>query len=191
MPLLAGLVILGLALCTAPKAEAVRWEGVTDIDMLHQVQKDLDQAVKDNVKVLNVSLSSPGGPVLTSLEIAKLVRDTSERTGLIVEIHASMLCASGCTWVLASGTPGHRYINHDILFLVHSMQDRDGCVTYVPDPKTPDDKATDRIFDMMRSAYMRYTGRSVKEVTEWTTCGKELVGPGELAVQLNMADHTE
>ena len=184
---------LTLLAATNVKAQAiVRWEGATDLDMYHQVQKDLALAVKKHIQVLTVSLSSPGGPVLTSLEIAKLVRDTEETTGLIVEIHASMICASGCTFVLAAGTPGHRYIAREILFLVHSMHNStEECTVYVPDPKTQDDKATDLTFDLMRSAYMRYTGRSLAEVTHWTTCGEELVGKGNLAVMLNMADRTE
>ncbi len=192
LPLVCGLIILLVALANMPTAAAtVRWEGQTDMTMLHQVQEDLDQAAKNNIGILKVSLSSPGGPVLTSLAIAKLVRDTEEKTGLIIEIHASIMCASGCTFVLASGSPGHRYIDKEILFLVHPMQSDGGCVVHVPLPLTQEDKATDVLFDLMRTAYIRYTGHSLKDVTEWTTCGKELVGKGDLALVLNMADKLE
>ena len=82
------LLALSLALCVST-ADAkphktvhdrfVRWEGVTDLDMLKQVRADLDAAVKDRVKTLRVTLTSPGGPVITSLEIARLVRDASDK----------------------------------------------------------------------------------------------------------------
>jgi len=169
----------------------VRWEGVTDLDMLKQVRADIDSAIASNVKILRVYITSGGGPVITSLEIARLVRDTSEQTGMVIEMHAQALCASGCTFVLAAGTPHHRFISRWALFLVHPIQQGGECVVHVDDPKTQDDKATDTILDLMRDHYMRYTGRDKAEVVSWLTCGQEQVGPGALAVSLNMADATE
>lgn len=178
-----------------PKVAHARWEGTTDMDMLHQVQKDLNQAIKDNIEVLQVELSSPGGPVIIGLLIAKTIRDAEEKQGLVVEIHASMLCTSMCTFILASGSPKHRFIDQEILVLVHSMQEQgeDGeykCVVAASKLITQEEKANATLFSLMRTAYMRYTGHSLADVTEWTTCGKELVGKGDLAVQLNMADRT-
>lgn len=177
---------------TPATVKTVRWEGVTDLDLLRQARADLDSAVRSKrVKTLRVYLTSPGGPVITSLEIARLVRETSEKTGLVVEIHAEALCASGCTFILGSGTPGHRFMSRWALFLVHPMQQDGECVMHVDNPQTPNDKATDVLLDLMRDHYMRYTGRSAAEVELWLTCGHEQVGTGELAVRLNLADAAE
>lgn len=199
MKLLSAVVLALVLSCGVAQAKvhptltvkSVRWEGLTDRDMLTQARADLDAAVEAKVKTLRVSLFSPGGPVITSLEIARLVRDTSERTGLIVEIHAEALCASGCTFVLASGTPNHRFISRWALFLVHSMQSNGECVVRVADPQTPEEKASTVLLDLMRDHYIRYTGRPSAEVVGWLTCGREQVGTGELAVHLNLADATE
>jgi ATP-dependent protease ClpP protease subunit len=168
----------------------VRWEGSTDVDMLRQVRADLDAAHKARVGTLRVYLTSPGGPVITSLEIARLVRDASD-AGLVIEMHAEALCASGCTFVLSSGTPGHRFISRSALFLVHPPQDMSGCQSYTPDPQTQDDKVKDTLLELMRDSYMRYTGLPQDLIEFWLTCGNEQVGPGGLAVRLIMADATE
>ena len=175
----------------------VRWEGSTDYNMLKQARGDLELAVALKAKKLNVTITSGGGPVLTSLEIARLVRDTSEKTGLVVEIHATALCASGCTFVLASGTPGHRYISQWALFVVHSMQMSAGfmeaptCVSYITDPKTQDDKATDVVLRLMRDSYTRYTKADPDTVEKWITCGNEQVGRGDLALRMGFVDQVE
>lgn len=210
-------VIAGLMLCFAmnsrswevhkkptgsdPKSDtvkSVRWEGSTDIDMLKQVRDDLTSATAadSKIKTLRVSILSGGGPVITSLEIARLVRDTTERTGLIVEFHAEALCASGCTFVLASGTPKHRFISRWALFLVHppqggSMFGAPTCIEHVDEPKTQDDKVTNALFDLMRDGYVRYTGQAPADVERWLTCGNEQVGNGELAVRMHIADASE
>lgn len=171
--------------------KTVRWEGTTDLDMLRQARSDIDAALAGKFKTLRVYIFSPGGPVITSLEIARLVRDTSEQTGLVIEVHAQALCASGCTFVLASGTPNHRFISRWALFLVHPIQQGGDCVARVADPRTQDEKAATTILDIMRDHYMRYTGRPTAEVVSWLTCGNEQVGTGALAVSLNMADATE
>lgn len=171
--------------------KTVRWEGMTDLDMLKQARSDIDDAITRHVTTLRVSIFSPGGPVITSLEIARLVRDTTENTGLVIEIHAEALCASGCTFVLASGTPHHRFISRWALFLVHPMQVDGECAVRVADPQTQQEKANDVLFDLMRDHYIRYSGRSADEVTGWLTCGHERVGRGDLAVSLNLADATE
>jgi len=193
------LLALSLALCVST-ADAkphktvhdrfVRWEGITDLDMLKQVRADLDSAAKDHVKTLRVSLTSPGGPVITSLEIARLVRDASDK-GLVIEIHAVAICASGCTFVLASGTPKHRFISRWALFLVHPPQQGGECVKRVADPQTPDEKVSDVLLDLMRDHYVRYTGAEPSQAEAWITCGNEQVGNGDLAYKLNMADASE
>jgi ATP-dependent protease ClpP protease subunit len=172
--------------------KSVRWEGSTDNDMLKLAREAVEAATaKDSkIKVLRVSIISGGGPVITSLEIARLLRDASEKKGLIVEIHAEALCASGCTWVLAAGTPGHRYMSAWALFLVHPPQ-RSGCMEYADEAKTEDAKITNALLDLLRDSYIRYTGASKADVEKWLTCGNEQVGRGDLAVKLGFADKAE
>lgn len=90
---------------TAPSAERVnndsihtiRLEGETDLDMLKAVRGALEYvAGKSEIKTLRVLITSPGGPAITSLEIARILRDASDR-GLIVETHGEGLVASGGT----------------------------------------------------------------------------------------------
>lgn len=182
---------------TSETVKVVRWEGSTDIDMLKQVRSDIESATaKDSkIKTLRVSIVSGGGPVITSLEIARLVRDASDK-GLVVEFHAEALCASGCTFVLAAGTPGHRYISKWALFLVHPPQGggmfgAPVCIEHVDEPKTQEDKITDVLFDLMRDSYVRYTGQKPEDVEKWLTCGNELAGAGAMAVSLHIADVAE
>jgi ATP-dependent protease ClpP protease subunit len=158
--------------------------------MLKQVRSDLTFDKDSKVKTLRVALASGGGPVFTSLEIARLVRDASDK-GLVVEIHAEMMCASGCTLVLASGTPNHRFISKWALFLVHPPQSDGGCVQHVDVPKTQEEKVTNVLFDLMRDAYVRFTNQSKDDVEKWLTCGNENVGNGQLAVTLHVADAVE
>jgi len=176
--------------------KTVRWEGETDLDMLKQVRSDLDIPKDSKVKTLYVNLLSPGGPVVTSLEIARLVREAHDKNGLTVEIHASALCASGCTFVLASGTPGSRYIAQYTLFLVHSIQAGGGwgpavCVEHSDEAKSQEDKARNILLDIMRDSYVRYTKTDPATAEKWLTCGNEQVGQGDLAVTLGFADKVE
>lgn len=97
------------------------WEGEIDLDMLHKIQRDIKWAKDEKAKTLKVLLMSSGGPVITSLESARVIRDASDG-GLVIEIHATGMCASGCTLVLAAGTPGKRYISKTALFLLHAVQ---------------------------------------------------------------------
>lgn len=182
---------------TSETVRSVRWEGRTDLDMLKQARSDIESATeKDSkIKTLRVDLSSPGGPALTALDIARVVHAASAN-GLVVEFHAYMLCASGCAIVLSSGTAGHRYIDKGALFMVHSLQGGTPfggfvCTEHVDDPKTQDDKVTNVLFDMLRDAYGEYTGQPPAEIEKWLTCGDERIGEGKLAVAMHIADATE
>jgi ATP-dependent protease ClpP protease subunit len=175
----------------------VTWEGVSDLDMLHTVRADLKSAREDKkIKTLRVLLLSPGGPVITSLEIARLVRQASD-AGLIVEIHGVALIASGGTFILAAGTPGKRYIAKQTFFLVHSVQVGGGfmsapeCGVHKDDPKSVDDRMLNVLLDTMRDLYARLTGKPAAEVEKWLTCGKERIGTGQLALDLGIADRLE
>lgn len=178
-----------------PTTKSVRWEGPTDADMLKQARDDVAETLSSKATTLKVTINSGGGPIFTSLAIARLVRDASDK-GLVVEMHAEGLCASGCTFVLAAGTPGHRYIDSMTLFLVHSMQklgddDEPTCVSYVPDPTTQGAKADDVLLHIMRDTYARYTKASPDTIEKWITCGNEQVGRGDLALQMGFVDAVE
>ena len=173
----------------------VTWEDSADLDMLRRVRSDIKSAQNDKkIKTLRITLLSPGGPVITSLEIARLVRKASD-SGLIMEFHAVGLCASGCTFILAAGTPGKRFITHETLYLVHSLQSGGGfgrtCGAYTPEPKTEDEKVINALLDMMRDMYMKFSGKDKATVEKWLTCGEEQAGGGELAVKLGLADKVE
>ena len=200
------------------KINTTRWEGSTDITMLEQVRKDLATAKEDRATKLEVKILSTGGPVITSLEIARLVRKASNE-GLTVEITAEGVCASGCTFVLASGTPGHRFITKNALYTVHPIQ-RGGfggsvCVDrkgqhdedYDPDAKpstneavndkkaeekpkrpTEQDKVINALYDAMVNNYVEYSGQDQETIEYWMTCGRSQVGLVELAVKLKLAD---
>ena len=169
----------------------VMWEGETDLDMLKQVRIDINRAIIDKKKVLAVTLLSSGGPVITSLEIARQIKLAREK-GLIVEIHGIALIASGATFVLSAGTPGRRSISKYTFFLVHPPQGSNyggaTCLNVVPEPKDVVDKAINAILRIMRDMYMEFTKKSQEEVEKWLTCGNEIVGSGELALSLGMAD---
>ncbi len=169
----------------------VLWQDATDLDMLKQVRSDIEYARNDkDVKTLRATLLSPGGPVITALEIARLVRKASD-SGLAVEIHAVGLCASGCTFVLAAGTPGKRFVDSGAVIVVHGPRDGSGCVRYTHDAKTEEDKIRNTVLEALRNAYAKYTGKP-REVTEkWVTCDNEQTGFGELAVGLGLADKVE
>ena len=192
IPLIAGTMILLLALANLPQAEGMstRWEGTTDNTMLEQARKDLDTAKAADAYILKVTISSYGGPVTSGLEIERLVRE-ARNSGLIVEFHATAECASMCTIILASGSPGHRYIQKQILFLVHSIQMNNECVKFVDNPTDVDDKVGNVQLTQIRASYMLNTGQPEGTVQYWTTCGNELVGGGDLAVVMKIADQTE
>ena len=172
--------------------KTARYVGETDLDMLNSIRGDLESATgKDSkVKVYRLYITSPGGSVVTSLDIARRLREASDK-GLVVEVHAEALCASGCTWVLAAGTPGHRYISKWALFLVHGPQSRSECKAYVEKPKTEDEKITNAILYWGRDMYVWLTKKAPAEVEDWLSCGQERVGLGNLAVTMGLADKVE
>lgn len=187
----------GAADVSSETVKVVRWEGSTDGDMLKQARSDIaDATAKDSkIKTLRVSIMSGGGPAFTSMGIARIVREASDK-GLIVEIHAEELCASGCTFVLASGTPGHRYMGKYALLLVHGLQDGSmfgtpTCIEHVDAPKTQEEMIDNGLYDLLRDGYARYTGVAPAEIEKWLTCGDERVGTGELAVKMHIADVAE
>lgn len=184
----------GLELSAASPAtgtvKTVRWEGTSGYDMLKQARADIESAKAENATTLRVDLFSAGGPVLMGMEIARIMRDASD-AGLIVEIHAAAQCASACTFILAAGTTGHRFVSRYTLILVHAAQRSDECITRTPKPTSQFEKTDNAILDLMRDHYARYTGVAPKAIEKWLTCGNEQAGEGDLAVRLHLADATE
>ena len=189
-------IVLSLVVSFQTGVREVHWEGSTNEDMLAVARVDITNALETHAKVLKVHIVSPGGPIFTSLEIARLVREAYDHHGLIVEIHAHTLCASGCTLVLAAGTPGHRYIDRLTLFLVHSVQSQglDGktkCMMFVQNPTNQAEKALDVLLIIMRDTYLKYTHIDKDALNQMLTCGNEQIGRGEFAVGLGFADKVE
>lgn len=174
--------------------EEISLLGEIDVDMLNQVKNGIKAAQEQQgkIKTLRITISSPGGSALGGLEIGKIIRDASDN-GIVVQIKAEILCASACTFVLASGTPGYRYVTSQTLILVHGLQSNDSmtlsCHDYKQMPTTQDDKIANVILDMIHKLYSRLTGKSLEVVRTWTICGNEQAGGGELAVKLGLADH--
>ena len=100
---------------------AVEWISDLDEDLLKRVKNDIAYALSEKKKVLQVTLTSGGGSVIWSTEIARQVWQAREK-GLIVEIRGVAFVASGATFVLAAGTPGRRFVSEYTLFLVHPPQ---------------------------------------------------------------------
>jgi len=171
----------------------VLWQGETDVEMLNQIRHDVTAAQQAG-RPLRAHLVTPGGPVVLCLEMARLIRNASDN-GTVVEIHGEGLVASCGTFVLASGTPGHRYISQTALFLVHPMKSggmfqEPTCLAPVADPKTEDEKVVNELYLNAWRTYARMTGRSLADVKSWMSCGNETVG-ADMAVAMGIADKVE
>ncbi len=191
--LLAGFVVFAVVavMLHFTRVQTVRLIGGTDIDMLDKVREAIGDAQHNGRKFVRFEIVSPGGPVFAAFEIARTIRDAYDRDGMIVEIHAQTMCASGCTIVLAAGTPGHRFINPATMFLVHPIQTARGCLENPPVPSGQEEMVTSVVYSMFRDAYVRYTLQSPEVVQDWLICGKEKVGRGMLAVDMHIADALE
>lgn len=176
---------------SAPVCKA-DWTGSTDESMLQLVKRDLEAA--QGCRKLVVILLSGGGPVISSLEITRLVKD-ARRTGLVVEIHGRTLLASGAVFVLAAGSPKHRYILKDSLVIIHGLQSSSWfsltCLSIPIDPKTEDDKALVQLYNLMAVDLAESTGYLPEDVMTWFRCGVEAVGGGSVLINFNLADHLE
>jgi|GEM_PF-2486128 len=77
---------------------------MSTVDMVEGIQRQLDQAAKDDeVKGVLLAIDSPGGTVTASDRIWKAVQDFKADTGKTVVIHMGALCASGGYYIAASG----------------------------------------------------------------------------------------
>ncbi len=174
------------------QTEQITLEGVVDMDMLKTVRASIKKIQESNgqLKALRINITSPGGYALIGAELAKTLRELSD-SGVTVEFNASVLCASACTVILAAGTPGYRHITRQTLFIVHSLQSGGmltSCVDYKEKASDQDEKASNIQWLFLRDLYVKFTGKPVKDVNDWMTCGHEQVGDGSLAIKLGIAD---
>lgn len=188
---LAGLL---LSLPIGAKTREFRIDGGISYIDVNQVRTLIKEIEADKeIDKLVVGITSPGGEATSGFTISKLFRKLSKR--ITVEIHASGMCMSACTWILASGSPGFRFIEKDTMVLVHPIQTMGimgpHCISFVKNPTDVDDKLGNAYLELARDLYMEYTGADKKTAEAWLTCGNEQVGRGKLAVQLHMADKLE
>lgn len=187
----------GLPKFEAPSdTEVVMLDDEISLASVKLVKQAIENVHKDyNKKTLRVFLSSPGGHAIAGLYVARLLQQEADRGQVVVETRAEGWCASACTFIVASGTKGHRTADPYTFVLVHPIQ-RGGmfgssCVEWVKEPKDQGDKAGNAILSLARDIYMKGTGKDYFTVTEWLTCGKEIAGKGQVLVDLGMADRLE
>ncbi len=178
----------------AQEVKQLKIDGIIGLTVLDDVRKVVQDIQTNKIKKLDVQIISPGGDAIIGFTVSHMLRNLSN-TGVIVEVHAYGMCASACTWILASGTPGHRFIDKYTFVLVHPVQSyKNGevrCVAFIRDPKNVDDRIDNLYLTIARDLYMEFTGHSKETVEAWLTCGREQVGEGQLAVTLGMADKVE
>lgn len=176
----------------------VKWTGPIEWSFFTKVQVDLDVALTAKCETLNVALLSPGGSVIWSVETSQEIK-RARKKGLIVAIHGRSLVASGATLVLAAGSPGHRFIAHNTLALLHGVQRSGGfmepptCVDFRTLPAKADEEAIvlRRILVLIISELSDSVNKPFPVVEQWFRCGKEQAGPGSLLVTLGIADKEE
>ena len=201
--LVAAVLAVGLVLTAAcglftKRQLDVNWIGDVDTMLAEQVSKDVETALTEH-KVLRVRLESPGGGILSALDVVKTIEAAKEK-GLIVEIHARTICASACTVILGAGTKGYRIVNRRTLTLIHALQVGGGL--FAP-PACMDIKAaqniqdpTGRIFttlilNWMAELYAKESGQTIEQTMTWMDCSKEISGDGRLMIMYGLADYLE
>ena len=193
------LAVLGLGFAAVEVATTrtldMQLEGEVDLDMYNKVLGTLKYAKAVHANKLVIDIVSPGGNALLGAGMSRDLRKASDE-GLVVEIHAHDLCASMCTFLLGSGTPGYRYIESHTVYLVHPMQvgsmfGPPECMDHVKDTKDVSDKLSDMLIKELHRQYQQFSGKDKATVDGWLTCGQEQVEGGELAVKLGLADKVE
>lgn len=175
-----------------------RWIGSIEQSFFEKVRVDLDVALVAKCDKLDAVLLSPGGSVIWSVETSQEIK-RARKKGLIVAIHGRSLVASGANLVLAAGSPGHRFIAHNTLALIHGVQRSGGflepptCVDFRTLPAKADEESIvlRRILTLITSELSDSVNKPFLEVEQWFRCGKEQAGPGSLLVDLGIADKEE
>jgi hypothetical protein len=187
LALFAFAVFAGLLLWQSSHRCEAEWTGFIGMELRQQAQNDLEAA--SGCDVLVVSLYSPGGSVFDTLEMVRLLEQT-KRNGLVVEVRGHTLIASGATFLLAAGSPGHRYVEPETLVLIHGIQvGWYGCKEHVNDPKEEFDKFFNVMYERLVVEYSRLSGRPIRETWGWLECGNAQAGNGWLLKNLGLADH--
>ncbi len=180
---------------TDEQVKEVRIDGAIDEGTLKSVREWVTEVQKKDskIKVLRIGITSPGGEAVSGLASARMLRQLSDKGQVKVEVNAFGLCASACTWILASGTPGSRTIDRYTLTLVHPLQRGGGfgpmiCVEHKEKTKDQSDKILNSMLELGRDLYMKFTGQPKEVVEKWLSCGHEIVGFGQSLVDLRIAD---
>jgi ATP-dependent protease ClpP protease subunit len=185
---LMAVLVLGTGFFSSSKCET-RWSGTITYDFFETVRKDL-QAAKGCEKLV-VTLYSPGGAVFDTLEVVREMQ-AARKAGLVIEIHARTLVASGATFVLGAGSPGHRYVSERALGLVHGIQQSwTGCTNYKEYPVTENDKFLNALIEQLVREYSELSGKPIRETAQWLACDNTQLGRAEFLVKLGLADHVE
>lgn len=157
--------------------------------MLMKVREDVAKAKEAACETLFVELLSPGGPVVTSIEISQVIRRA--RKDINIEIHARSFIASGATVVVSAGTKSKRYITQNAFVLVHGPQSEDGCKAYTSAPKNDNEKALNQFIVQLAQEYSINTGKPFAETLKWLACDNTQIGDENLAIKLGLVDHIE
>ncbi len=179
------------------EVKEIRIDGVITEDTLKAVREAIKEVEKKDskIKMLKIGITSPGGDAVAGFTSSRLLRQMSDRKRVKVEIHASGMCASACTWILASGTPGNRFVDRYTITLVHPVQKGNmfgiSCVEHKDATKDQGDKMDNAFLELGRDLYMMFTGADKKTVETWLSCGHEIAGQGDSLVALKMADKVE
>ncbi len=209
------LAIVVLALFALSATQVNAWEKAPDSTLTDEQIKDIriDGAIEDKtlttvrdaitevtkkdskIKMLRVGITSQGGDAVAGFTSARILRQLSDKGEIKVEVHASGLCASACTWILASGTPGNRFIDRYTITLVHPVQ-RGGmfgmsCIEHKDKAKDQGDKMGNVFLETARDLYVKFTGQTKETVEKWISCGHEIAGQGQSLVDLKIADKLE
>ncbi len=184
-------LLLFVTSSVAEEVKRFRIDGVIQPSTIDDVRKVIDEVETKQLKKVVLGIISPGGEAISGFTVARMLRKLSNK-GVIVEIHAFGLCASACTWILASGTPGYRFVDKYTFVLIHPVQNmKNGemsCMSTIKDPKTVEDRINNLYLQIAKELYMEFTGHAAKTVEEWMTCGREQAGEGQLLITLGMAD---
>lgn len=172
----------------------VEWQGEVNAAMVQQVKVDLARFEFYRCSTARIYVFSPGGFVVDGLEILRLMEHARQR--MILETHGGSIAASMATFVLAAGSPGHRYTWRHTLTLIHGPKTQTGfdefaCLAIIANPTTENEKLGNQIVRTMAAVYAELTGNPLSVTTGWLECGKEQAGDGYLLVKLGIADYIE
>ena len=167
------------------------WNGAIDSAFLTKVKADLKKG--KSCEKFVVTLYSPGGSVFDTLEVVREMEEAKKYQ--IVEVHGRTWVASGATFILGSGTKGHRFVHKRTVGLLHGIQLSNGwesqCGELKESPLTDNDKLLNALILTLIMEYADAAGKSLEEVFSWLECNNTQIGPGEMFVKLGLADHVE